>query len=50
MEERPCDGAIGVYISHGAENDTDRSNISVNNDQNHSQFQNEKTQTKKTGW
>ncbi|KAG1929948.1 nuclear fragile X mental retardation-interacting protein [Pimephales promelas] len=48
MEERPCDGAIGVYISHGAENDTDRSNISVNNDQNHSQFQNEKTQTKKT--
>ncbi|KAK7156594.1 hypothetical protein R3I94_006600 [Phoxinus phoxinus] len=48
MEERPCEGAIGVYISHGAENDSDRSNISVNNDQNHSQFQNEKTQTKKT--
>lgn len=48
MEERPCEGAIGVYISHGAENDPDRSNISVNNDQHHSQFQNEKTQTKKT--
>ncbi|XP_050985516.1 FMR1-interacting protein NUFIP2 [Labeo rohita] len=48
MEERPCEGATGVYISHGAENGPDRSNISVNNDQNHSQFQNEKTQTKKT--
>ncbi|XP_051718050.1 FMR1-interacting protein NUFIP2 isoform X2 [Ctenopharyngodon idella] len=48
MEERPCEGATGVYISHGAENEPDRSNISVNNDQNHSQFQNEKTQTKKT--
>ncbi|XP_067306592.1 FMR1-interacting protein NUFIP2 isoform X2 [Pseudorasbora parva] len=48
MEERPCEGAIGVYISHGAENEPGRSNISVNNDQNHSQFQNEKTQTKKT--
>ncbi|XP_002664688.1 FMR1-interacting protein NUFIP2 [Danio rerio] len=48
MEERPCEGAIGVFISHGAENSPDRSNISVNNDQNHSQFKNEKTQTKKT--
>ncbi|XP_016312881.1 nuclear fragile X mental retardation-interacting protein 2-like [Sinocyclocheilus anshuiensis] len=48
MEERPCEGATGVYISHGAENGPDRSNISVNNDQNHSKFQNEKTQTKKT--
>ncbi|XP_016137977.1 nuclear fragile X mental retardation-interacting protein 2 [Sinocyclocheilus grahami] len=48
MEERPCEGATGVYISHGAENGPDRSNISVNNDQKHSQFQNEKTQTKKT--
>ncbi|KTF88078.1 hypothetical protein cypCar_00022067 [Cyprinus carpio] len=48
MEERPCEGATGVYISHGAENGPDRSNISVNNDQDHSQFQNEKTQTKKT--
>lgn len=48
MEERPCEGAIGVFISHGAENSPDRSNISVNNDQNHSQLQNEKTQTKKT--
>ncbi|XP_016130832.1 nuclear fragile X mental retardation-interacting protein 2-like [Sinocyclocheilus grahami] len=48
MEERPCEGATGVYVSHGAENGPDRSNISVNNDQNHSKFQNEKTQTKKT--
>ncbi|XP_052472209.1 FMR1-interacting protein NUFIP2-like [Carassius gibelio] len=48
MEKRPCEGATGVYISHGAENGPDRSNISVNNDQNHCQFQNEKTQTKKT--
>ncbi|XP_051520792.1 FMR1-interacting protein NUFIP2-like isoform X1 [Myxocyprinus asiaticus] len=48
MEERPCEGAIGIYVSHGAENGPDRSNISVNNDQNHCQFQNEKTQTKKT--
>lgn len=48
MEERPCEGATGVYISHGAENAPDRSNISVNNDQNHCQLQNEKTQTKKT--
>ncbi|XP_059370169.1 FMR1-interacting protein NUFIP2 [Carassius carassius] len=48
MEERPCEGASGVYISHGAENGPDRSNISVNNDQNNRKFQNEKTQTKKT--
>lgn len=48
MEERPCEGAPGVYISHGAENGSDRPNKSVNNDQNHCQFQNEKTQTKKT--
>ncbi|KAI7801051.1 FMR1-interacting protein NUFIP2 [Triplophysa rosa] len=48
MEERPCEGATGVYISHGAENAPDRSNISINNDQNHCQLQNEKTQTKKT--
>ncbi|TRY81809.1 hypothetical protein DNTS_001887 [Danionella cerebrum] len=48
MEERPHEGAIGILFSHGAENSPNRSNISVNNDQNHSQLQNEKTQTKKT--
>ncbi|KAL7832156.1 hypothetical protein AOLI_G00297040 [Acnodon oligacanthus] len=49
MEERPSVGApIAIYLSVGAGNGSDRSKLSVNNDQSCCQLQDEETQTKKT--
>ncbi|TSK49642.1 Serine/threonine-protein kinase NLK [Bagarius yarrelli] len=48
MAERPCTGASGIRLNHGADDGSDRARLSVNDDQSCSQFQDEETQTKKT--